>query len=132
MGGALAGLGAAGKALVRRLVARYALLALGALLLAPLWSRFGAPPAAPSMLPSAFWQAFVGRIDGRSCPSYPVCSAYAREAIRRHGLLIGSWLALDRLIHEGGDLARGPRIRIDGVPRLYDPLQRNDFWLEGR
>ena len=132
MGGAVAGLGAAGPAVVRRAARRYALLALGALALAPLWARLGAPPAAPSMLPAAFWQAFVGRVDGRSCPSYPVCSAYAREAIRRHGLLVGSWLALDRLIHEAGELADGPRIRVDGVLRVYDPLQRNDFWLEER
>ncbi|RME86296.1 MAG: membrane protein insertion efficiency factor YidD, partial [Zetaproteobacteria bacterium] len=78
------------------------------------------------------YQHWIGRVDGRSCPSYPVCSAYAREAIRRYGLLWGSLLMLDRLIHEAGDLRRGPRIVVNGEVRLHDPLARNAFWLEAR
>ena len=116
--------------MVKRAGLLYALLASGALALAPLWWAMGAPTSTPRMLPFAFWQAFLGRIDGRSCPSYPVCSRYAAEAVARHGLVVGLWLALDRLIHEAGEIATGPRVRIDGVIRVYDPLQRNDFWLE--
>jgi len=87
------------------------------------------PPHAPGQFPFYFYQSFVGNLDGRSCPSYPVCSLYARRAVAKHGLLLGSWFILDRLIHEADDVRLGPGIVIDGEKKLYDPLERNDFWL---
>lgn len=75
------------------------------------------------------YQHVVGPLDGRSCPSYPVCSAYAGESLHRYGLLIGSWLMLDRLIHENDDLQQGQWVIVNGERRLYDPLERNAFWL---
>jgi len=47
-----------------------------------------------------------------ACRFYPSCSEYALVALRRHGALRGSWLAVRRLakchpFHEGG---------IDPVP----------------
>jgi putative membrane protein insertion efficiency factor len=47
------------------------------------------------------------------CRFYPTCSAYALEAIERHGAARGTWLALRRLVkcapwHPGGvDLVPG-------------------------
>jgi putative membrane protein insertion efficiency factor len=54
------------------------------------------------------------------CRFYPTCSAYAAEAITRHGAGRGSWLALRRLLkcapwHPGG---------IDLVPGGIEP--KND------
>ena len=41
------------------------------------------------------------------CRFYPTCSAYAAEAVERHGAVRGSWLAVRRLVkcapwHPGG------------------------------
>ena len=33
-----------------------------------------------------------------ACKFYPTCSMYAREAVERHGVIKGSWLAAKRLI----------------------------------
>ncbi|MGL1833659.1 membrane protein insertion efficiency factor YidD [Rhodocyclaceae bacterium SMB388] len=44
---------------------------------------------------------------GRNCRFHPTCSEYAMEAIKLHGSLRGSWLALKRVgkchpFHPGG------------------------------
>jgi len=94
------------------------------------WGRFGLPAETPTAFPMHFYQHIIGPLDGKSCPSYPVCSLYVRQAAAKHGLLVGSWLALDRLIHEGDDLRHPRWVRVDGEIRSYDPLSRNDFWLK--
>ena len=33
-----------------------------------------------------------------SCKFYPTCSAYAREAVERHGVASGLWLTVKRLL----------------------------------
>ena len=35
---------------------------------------------------------------GRQCRYTPTCSAYALEALQKHGLLKGSWLAFKRIL----------------------------------
>jgi putative membrane protein insertion efficiency factor len=49
---------------------------------------------------------------GQSCRFQPTCSAYALEALRRHGALRGGWLTLRRIArcHPWGDSG------IDDVP----------------
>jgi len=59
----------------------------------------------------------------------PSCSEYAREAVARHGEIVGWIMASDRLMRCGRDEVRlAPRVRINGVWRYHDPVDRNDFW----
>lgn len=44
------------------------------------------------------WQLGPSRILPSSCRYMPSCSAYAIEAIERHGIIKGGWLALKRLL----------------------------------
>lgn len=44
-----------------------------------------------------FYQRAVSPGLGVNCRYQPTCSVYAAEAIARHGLLRGAWLALKRL-----------------------------------
>jgi putative membrane protein insertion efficiency factor len=43
------------------------------------------------------YQATLGSVLGGCCRFYPSCSEYGVEALRRHGVLRGSWLTLRRL-----------------------------------
>ncbi|MBQ7608289.1 MAG: membrane protein insertion efficiency factor YidD [Desulfovibrionaceae bacterium] len=56
-----------------------------------------------------------------ACRCYPTCSAYAREALLRHGLFRGGWLALRRLLrcHPWGGSGYDP------VPPERDPFSQH-------
>lgn len=43
------------------------------------------------------YQLLVSSWLAPSCRFTPTCSAYAREALARHGAILGTWLALRRL-----------------------------------
>jgi len=64
------------------------------------------------LIPIRLYRYFISPLLGPNCRFHPSCSQYAEEAISRHGVLRGSWLAVKRLgkchpWHEGG---------IDPVP----------------
>lgn len=45
-----------------------------------------------------FYQAALSPLNPWGCKFYPSCSYYALEAVERHGLTQGSWLAFRRLL----------------------------------
>jgi len=68
---------------------------------------FGRLPRQLLVLPIRGYQRFISPALPPSCRFTPSCSAYAVEAITRHGALRGSWLAARRLVrchpfHPGG------------------------------
>lgn len=53
------------------------------------------------------YQLTFGAVQPMSCRYWPTCSAYAHEAVERHGARRGGWLALTRILrcnpwHPGG------------------------------
>lgn len=43
------------------------------------------------------YQLFISPLLPASCRYYPTCSSYAIEAIEKHGVISGSWLAIRRI-----------------------------------
>lgn len=58
------------------------------------------------------YQALLSPLKRPCCRFHPTCSAYAREALQRHGVLSGGWLACRRLLR-CHPFHRGPH---------YDPV----------
>ena len=77
-----------------------------------------------------FFQRVISPVDGARSNMYPTGSAYAREAIKKHGALLGLVLTTERLLHEGNEGISAPRIRKYGLWRIYDPVEANDWWWE--
>ena len=88
--------------------------------------RPGRPSAAAAIL---LWliggyRRFISPMLGARCRFAPSCSAYALEAVREHGALRGTWLAVCRIgrchpFHPGGYDPVPPR----RVGRLSPPSQ---------
>jgi putative membrane protein insertion efficiency factor len=68
----------------------------------------------------------IAPLIGMNCRHLPSCSEYADEALARHGLWAGSWMALARLLrcHPWGTHG------LDFVPR--DLPERARWWMPWR
>jgi len=55
------------------------------------------PAARLLALPVHAYRLFLSPFLGHSCRFQPTCSAYALEALERHGALRGGWLAVRRI-----------------------------------
>jgi hypothetical protein len=75
-----------------------------------------------------FFQQVISPVDGARSNMYPTGSDYARQAIKKHGALLGIALTTERLMHEGNEGRKAPRIRKYGLWRIYDPVEANDWW----
>ena len=71
---------------------------------------------------------YISPVDGDRCFMYPTCAAYGKEAVEKHGFLLGIFLTVDRLIHEGNEMDTAPLIKIGNRLRRLDPVSNNDFW----
>jgi putative component of membrane protein insertase Oxa1/YidC/SpoIIIJ protein YidD len=79
-------------------------------------------------VPWRVYRATVGAFQGARCPHVPSCSLYARQAVRRHGLVAGLVLTVPRLLR--GERGSGyALLRRDGEGRLVDLLDDATFWL---
>jgi putative membrane protein insertion efficiency factor len=61
------------------------------------------------------YKYFISPLLGSNCRFYPSCSSYSLDALQRHGVIIGIYLTVRRLLkchpfHEGG---------IDHVPEKF-------------
>jgi hypothetical protein len=54
-----------------------------------------------------FYQMSISPLLPKSCRYYPTCSAYTATAIKKYGIIKGSWMGLKRILrchpfHPGG------------------------------
>jgi putative membrane protein insertion efficiency factor len=61
------------------------------------WKRGGVTVSRILVLLIRAYQTVIGPHLPSACRYYPSCSAYAIEALERHGSIRGSWLAVRRI-----------------------------------
>lgn len=79
-----------------------------------------------------FYSNHLTKVDGPRCEHRPTCSRYARDAMRKHGSVVGSWLTIDRLLrtNSSSSLRTLPVIKYyEGRPYFADPVDENDFFF---
>lgn len=76
-----------------------------------------------------FFQTYISPADGPRCQMMPTCSSYSRQALHKHGMWMGMFMTVDRLLREVDPLEHRQPIISGGALRYADPLSANDFWL---
>jgi putative component of membrane protein insertase Oxa1/YidC/SpoIIIJ protein YidD len=76
------------------------------------------------------WSQLLTKIDGRRCAHRPSCSRFAHQAIRRHKIPLGIWMALSRLMRGAESSAiRGlVPVAAPGGVYLIDKIEDYTFW----
>lgn len=84
------------------------------------WLRRAA--IAPAVLFIKLYKYLISPLIGPRCRFLPTCSDYALEALQRHGLIRGGWLAARRIsrCHPWGDSGYDP------VPPAAGQVQERD------
>lgn len=77
---------------------------------------------------TVFFSKYISPVDGDRCAMYPTCSSYSRQAIAKHGFILGFIMTADRLIHESNEIDTANLIRIGESYRYSDSVADNDFW----
>jgi len=77
---------------------------------------------------ASFFSKHISAVDGDRCPSAPTCSSYSVQAFKKHGLVMGWLMTVDRLIHEGNEWSVSPVEKRGGKGKIIDPVENNDFW----
>ncbi|MGP9790799.1 membrane protein insertion efficiency factor YidD [Roseinatronobacter sp. NSM] len=74
-------------------------------------------------LPVRFYRVVFSPWVGHGCRFQPTCSAYALDALQRHGAIRGAWLALRRIgrCHPWGGAGYDP---VPGADAAHDAQQR--------
>jgi putative membrane protein insertion efficiency factor len=77
------------------------------------------PLAHIAALPVHAYRLLIGPWLGANCRYQPTCSAYALEALEKHGAAKGGWLAFRRIIrcHPGGGSGYDPVPDLGSNPR---------------
>ena len=77
-------------------------------------------PGKVGILLIRFYQLVISPMFPSCCRYMPTCSEYGLQAVRRFGLLKGSWLTLKRILRcrPGGGVG-------------YDPVPEQFTWLAG-
>ena len=95
--------------------------------------------SAPSDPLSMLLRVYQGPLDHLSavrrgqCPMYPSCSQYSKQAISKHGPILGWFMTTDRLMRCGRDeMKLSPRVFVNGKLLYHDPIEVNDGWLSGK
>lgn len=52
---------------------------------------------APFLLLIKIYQIFISPLTPTTCRFQPTCSHYSKEALQKHGLFKGGWLAIQRI-----------------------------------
>jgi len=75
------------------------------------------------LIPVFIYQRAISPFLPPTCRYVPTCSQYAVEAVMKHGIFKGSWLALRRILrcHPWGGSGYDP------VPEIWNKKQKNEL-----
>ena len=82
----------------------------------------------PPQLLITFFQKVISPVDGVTCEFYPTCSAYGKDALKKHGLIIGLAMANERVNRYHSPEGYEIIYKFDRY-YIYDPVENNDFWF---